>query len=238
LAAGAFDSPKLLLLSGVGPVSQIESHNIPIVHELRGVGKNLQDHPIVFLNVEVDSELSEKYAFEIDAPAMKEAREIWAKDKTGPLSHHNGTVWGGFLKIPSLDNSEEYKELNASVRAFMEKPTVPAFEMALSAPMLPPGHELPANHAYLSDVIFLMNPQSRGQVTLASNNPKDAPLIDVGYLSHSFDKRAMLLAIKESMMLFENSTLAKYFKGYVLGPKSSSDEDVKVRFIRNSIVFC
>src|SRR3954454_25027971 len=85
LAAGVFDSPKLLLLSGVGPVSQLESHNIPLVHELPGVGKNLQEHPIVFLNVEVDSVLSEKYAFEADPVAMKEARERWLVDKTGPL---------------------------------------------------------------------------------------------------------------------------------------------------------
>lgn len=234
LAAGAFDSPKLLLLSGIGPVSQLKSHNIPIVHELQGVGKNLQEHPIVFLNVEVDSALSEKYAFEADPVAMKEARETWVKDKTGPLSHHNGTVWGGFLKLPDLENSEEYKELDSDVRTYMEKPTVPAFETALSAPMLPPGHELPKGHAYLTDVVFLMNPQSRGHITLASDNPKDAPLIDIGFLSHAFDRKAMLLAIRESMNFFEKSALAKYFKGYILGPKSSSDEDINVNCFSSS----
>lgn len=233
LAAGAFDSPKLLLLSGVGPASQLEGHRIPIVHELRGVGRNLQEHPIVFLNVEVDSALSEKYSFELDALAMREARETWVKDKTGPLSHHNGTVYGGFLKLPDLETSEEYKELKADVRAFLGKPTVPAFEIALSAPMLPPGHQLQAGHAYLSNVVFLMNPQSRGQITLASDDPKEAPLIDIGFLNHAFDRKAMLLAIRESMNFFENSALAKYFKGYILGPKSSSDEDIIVGLAQN-----
>lgn len=228
LTAGAFDSAKLLLLSGVGPKSQLKKHGIDVVHELPGVGLNLQDHPIVYLNVEVDSILSEKHAFETNSDEMQRARDQWAKDKTGPLSHHNGTVWGAFLKLPALEASQEYKALDSEIREYMEKPSVPAFEMALSAPMLPPGTPLPSGSSYLNSVTFLMNPQSRGQVTLASANAKDAPLIDVAYMTHPFDKRAMLEAIREAMNFFQKSTLGKYFKGYLLGPRSTSDEDIEV----------
>lgn len=228
LTAGSFDSPKLLLLSGVGPKSQLEAHNINMVHELPGVGKNLQDHPIVFMNVEVDSALSEKYAFESDAVAMQQARDIWGKDNSGPLSHHNGTVFGAFLKLPVLEISEEYKALDLNVQEHMEKPEVPAFEMAYSAPMVPPGHQLQSGSAYLSAVVFLMNPQSRGQLKLSSSDAREHPLIDFGYLTSAFDKKAMLEAIKESMRFLETSSLAKYFKGYIHAPKSSSDSDIEV----------
>lgn len=228
LTAGTFDSAKLLLISGIGARDELQKHNIELVHELPGVGTNLQDHPVVFINVEVDSVLSEKYAFETDSLAMERARERWVEDKTGPLSHHNGTLFGAFLKLPALEASEEYKALNTDVREHMDKPTIPAFEMALSAPMLPPGHQLPAGSAYLSAVIFLMNPQSRGLLSLASSNSKDSPLIDVAYMSHAFDKRAMLESIRETMNFFQKSALGTYFKGYILGPKSSSDEHIEV----------
>ena len=58
LCAGAFNSPQLLMVSGVGPAAHLQSHGIAVVHDLPGVGQNLQDHPDFTLGYEVDSLLS------------------------------------------------------------------------------------------------------------------------------------------------------------------------------------
>jgi choline dehydrogenase-like flavoprotein len=183
---------------------------------------------VVFINVEVDSVLSEKYDFESSSDAMQQAEEIWAENRAGPLTHHNGTVWGAFVKLPDLEASHEFKALDAETQKFMLAPTVPAFEFAMSAPMLPPMHKPSPGNAYLSAVVFLMNPQSRGQVSLSSANPTDSVLIDPGYMTHVFDEKAMLDAIKETMNFFQNSAVGEYFRNYILAPKSVSDEHIIV----------
>jgi choline dehydrogenase-like flavoprotein len=75
LSAGAFDSPKIMLLSGIGPSEELASHGITTLHDLPGVGKNLQDHTVAFLSQEVDPVLSEIHEFESDADGILRARQ-------------------------------------------------------------------------------------------------------------------------------------------------------------------
>jgi choline dehydrogenase-like flavoprotein len=74
-----------------------------------------------------------------------------------------------------------------------------------------------------------MNPQSRGSVTLRSADPKDAPLVDPKYLDHPFDRKVMLELIRETLKFQQESAVSKYLKRYIIGPKSTSDDDILVR---------
>ena len=86
LAAGAIDSPKLLLLSGIGPAKDLEALHIPIVRDLPGVGKNLQDRLFLQLVTVQDPKGHHRTSY-IDSPvALEQAREEWKRSQTGPLS--------------------------------------------------------------------------------------------------------------------------------------------------------
>ena len=229
ISAGAFDSPKLLLLNGIGPADELAAHNINVVHDLPGVGKNLQDHLLVFLPMEVDPSLTDKHAFESDAAGIAQAQEQWLKDQTGPFTLHNSTMFGGFPKLPRLEDSAEFKALDKDLQKYLSKPTVPSYEILGNAPLAPPGFQLAADSAFLTLVAFLMNPQSRGEVTLRSTDPRDAPVIDPKYMEHPFDRKAILEIIREVVTYVQESDLKKYFKRFILGPASTSDEDIQVR---------
>lgn len=229
LCAGAIDSPKILLLSGIGKAAELEALGIKVVHELPGVGKNLQDHIIAPMSVLVDDALSDRYTFENDPEGIKRAREVWLKDGSGPLSHHHGSLLVGFLKLPALLGSEEFKALDAETREYLSRPSVPLFEMAAGLPMLPLVFSKVTDKAYLCWVAILLNSQSRGEVTLRSVDPNDAPVINPKYLEHPYDRKALLESIRETMRFQQHSAIGKYLKEYVQGPKSTSDEDILVR---------
>jgi choline dehydrogenase-like flavoprotein len=228
LCAGTFDTPKILLLSGIGPGVELASHGITIVQDLPGVGKNLHDHPCVFLTTEVDPILSEIHAFESDTDGVLRARQEWLATGTGPLTHHNGTIFGMFLKLPHLSESAEFKALDSNTQAHLSKPTVPHFEIANGSVLVPPGSLVPKDSSYMTPIAIVMNPQSNGSVTLRSADSKDAPLIDLKILDHPWDRKVMVDSIRETMKFQQESKVGKYFRRYILGPKSVSDEDILV----------
>ncbi|KAK9482111.1 GMC oxidoreductase [Lipomyces starkeyi] len=222
LSAGAIDTPKLLLLSGVGPKEQLQQHGIDIVHPLAGVGKNLRDRTAVFTVALVEDGYFDKHALEVDADRMKEARARWAKDGTGPLTVYNSSMVAAFLKIPRLYNQEEFKSLRPREKEFIQQDSVPHFEMIVNGP-LPPMLTIKDDETYLTYTTILMRPQSYGTVTLSSGNPDDGPIINPNFLGHAFDRRAMIEAVRETMRFQKESAMGKAFKAYIAGPKSESD---------------
>ncbi|KAF2182459.1 GMC oxidoreductase [Zopfia rhizophila CBS 207.26] len=227
LSAGALDSPKLLLLNGIGPVGELESLGIKVVRDLPGVGKHLQDHVMAFLTVEVDASQNDKYAFESNENMMLEAQALWKKDHSGALGLHNSTLWGGFLKLPGLEELPEFKALDERLQAHLLKETVPTYEFCGNTIVIPPGTKLPEGSTYLSMVSFLMNPMSRGSIKLSSANPEDKPVIDLAYLEHPYDRRVFTEGIRQTWKkVFENPEIKKYVKKTLFGPASLSDEDI------------
>jgi choline dehydrogenase-like flavoprotein len=207
----------------------LSAHGIKSIHSLPGVGENLHSHPLIFISTEVSAGLTDKHAFESDPSAIAEARTLWIADKSGPLGHHNGTVWGGFLKLAALEQSHEFKALDPSLREYLCSPAVPAFELTGNQFRTPLGSTLPAESSYLSYAGILVSAQSVGNMTLASSNAKDAPIVDPKYLDHPYDRRAMLEIVKEMMRFQQHSGLSRYFKQYLVGPNSAGEEEIQVR---------
>jgi choline dehydrogenase-like flavoprotein len=228
LSAGALDTPKLLLLNGIGPAAELKPLGIDVVHDLPGVGKDLRDHILAFVCAEVDTSLTERGAFESNADGIRDAQLLWNQSQTGPFAHHNSTLFGGFLRDPHLEEYEEFQSLPKDVQQFLSKPTVPAWEFAGCAALFPPGHQLSPDSDYMSMVTFLMNPQSVGEVTLSSANPQDAPVLDFNYFEHPFDKKLMAEAVRTTVKFFEESDIKKHFKKFIFAPASGSDEDMEV----------
>lgn len=80
---------------------------------------------------------------------------------------------------------------------------------------------------YLTMFITLMNPQSKGSVSIASADPNVAPVIDPNYLASPYDRAALKEATKETLRILEAPYLKQYIKHPILAPSSANDEDIE-----------
>ncbi|KAF1936337.1 choline dehydrogenase [Clathrospora elynae] len=234
LCAGAIDTPKLLLLNGIGPASELSALGIEVKHDLPGVGKHLQDHVLTFMSVEVLGTTNARHAFETSPTLITEAEEAWARDQSGAFLLHYSSLWGGFLKLPDLESFPEYAALPQDMQDFLAKPTVPSYEFASNMPLWPPGTELEQGNTYMTLVTFLMNPMSSGSVTLRSANASCNPIITLNYLTHPYDARILREGIRSTWTkLVDNPVIAPSVVRTLLGPKSMTDVDIDA-FVREN----
>jgi len=184
VCAGAIGSPQLLLLSGVGPVSQLRQFSIPLVLDLPGVGANLQDHPSVGLIYQCREPVSLLNAEKLPSTLR------YLCFKNGPLTSNVGEG-GGFVKISS-------------------KSPVPEIQFHFGPGYFKNhGLETINDHAY-SFGPTLIHPHSRGTITLRSSNPLDSPRICANYFSDPHDLDVMVEGIKVSREIGKAPALAKY----------------------------
>jgi choline dehydrogenase len=195
LCAGAVGSPQLLLLSGVGPVEQLERLDIPVAAPLEGVGRNLQDRLGVMLRWTCPEPVS------LDGAATRWNTLRYRFQKTGPLAS-NLIEAGAFVKSRAT--------LDACDLEIMFAPLY-EIEKGLARPAAQRGFTLFAAP---------LQPKSRGSVTLASADPSEAPRIDPGYLSEPEDRERLAQAEERARGIVEAGPFAEY-----LGAAASRDTD-------------
>ena len=129
LAAGAVDSPKLLLLSGIGPAKDLQELSIPLVQDLPGVGKNLHDRLFLELVTVQDPRGHHRRSY-LDSPAaLEQARKQWMTSQSGPLSDYYLPQMISYLRSDSILSSQEFKNLDSETQHFMRAETRPFYEM-------------------------------------------------------------------------------------------------------------
>lgn len=139
LSGDAIDTPKLLLLSGIGPKQEPSQHGIETVVDHPYVGKNMEDHIMVLQSVELKKGVNAKNYLVADPQKLKEAKEQFLKDGTGPPASFYGTVMVVFSKPdPSILESEEYKSLSEEAQEHLKLSKVPTTELAFGAANLNP----------------------------------------------------------------------------------------------------
>lgn len=151
LSAGALASPKLLLLSGIGPAEALRAHDIPVFVDLPGVGKNLQDHlqlPMIF-------------------------RSKIAMPRT--------TLLTGNALFVNTKNEDSPVDLQINFTPSLPQPLAPVLP-DLGGPVC----------IFLP---ILVQPESRGEVTLRSKNPADAPVVNPKYLDSEADVAVLSKAV-------------------------------------------
>jgi choline dehydrogenase-like flavoprotein len=188
LSAGAFNSPQLLMASGVGPAAHLRELGIDVVHDLPGVGQNLQDH----LDIVVNKRLHSTDLFGRSLPgALRLLREIhqYRRHRTGMVSSNLAEA-GGFVKS----------------RATLDIPDLQLhFVPALLGDRA--SKKRPRGHGYACHVCVL-RPQSRGEVRLRSSDMRDAPLIDPRFLSDAQDLDGMVEGVRIVRRIFAQHSLA------------------------------
>ncbi|GKZ26050.1 hypothetical protein AbraIFM66951_005080 [Aspergillus brasiliensis] len=224
LAAGAFQSPKILQLSGVGGAELLEKHGVDVVMDLPGVGQNLQDHMISYTAFRANPEIETKDSLIRQEPeALGQAMQEYTATKSGPLASL-GVHTYAYLPLPESDRSalqalltdhtpessrghratQSYYDIAKTTIVDAEQPSA-AYLAALGqtnyAKDLTDG-SIPAASPgkFVTLGVMLSQPLSRGSVQITSTNPEDPPIIDPGYLSNPLDLEVIsrhLLSIKD-----------------------------------------
>ncbi|KAL5280461.1 hypothetical protein ACFFRR_004439 [Megaselia abdita] len=196
VSAGSIDSPKLLMLSGVGPRKELEKLKIPVVQDLP-VGSNLQDHVSVVMFFKIRKNISP------DVKTMDSLYE-YLRNGTGPL----GSV--GIFNLHSFKtfNSEESFPEIGYYFGFSE---TGSFErLGLDPNIDEPVREAEKTHDIFGVLVCLMRPRSAGYIKLRSNDYKDPPIIHPNYLSDEYDIRTLLKGVKFQASLDRTITFKEY----------------------------
>ena len=206
LCAGAFHSPQLLMVSGVGPAQELKKFDIPVIHDLPGVGQNLQDHPDFIFGYSADS--LDLIGISLGG-TVKLTGEIikYVRSREGMIAT-NFAEAGGFLKTdPSLEAPDV--QLHFVVSLVEDH-----------------ARKLHMAHGYSCHVCVL-RPKSRGQITLASNSMQDAPLIDPAFLAEEEDLETLVNGYKLTKQLMDAPSFTKIRKKDVFTPNVKTDDDIR-----------
>ena len=195
LSASAFNSPKLLMLSGIGPAEHLTAHGIEVVHNLPGVGRNLQDHLEVWVQQECTQPITLNGWLNPFAKALIGAR--WFFFKSG-LGASNQFESNGYIRSrPGLAFPDiQYHFLAGAI----------AYDGSSAAE----GHGFQAH-------LGANKPKSRGWVKLKSSDPAAAPELVFNYLSEEQDKEAFRAGLRFTREIFAQPAFDPY-RGRELSP--------------------
>jgi choline dehydrogenase-like flavoprotein len=208
LSAGAFNSPKLLMLSGIGPGDALETAGVRTIHELPGVGENLQEH--VDSCVLQESLKSDGFRASLSGllrMAPEPFRYLFGRK--GKLES-SVTQAGAFLKT-----SEDH-----------EIPDVQLHFLPLLYDDSGRDLKLMSRNGYSCHVCVL-RPKSTGRVTLKSADPDDDPVIDLNFLTHPDDCKTLVNGIRLVRKILAASAFDDY-RGEELNPGSDAQSDDEI----------
>ena len=191
VTSGGIGSPRLLLLSGIGPADHLRQVGVEVVHDLPGVGSNLQDH----LDLYAMAECSGDYTYDnyVSCTAPRGRAPVHAvQARPGGLDACSRPAASGTPnRSASQPDIQFHLGLGSGIEAGVEK-------------LKNPGVTL--NSAFL-------RPRSRGTVRLSSADPADAPLIDPNYWSDPYDRRLSLQGLRMAREILQQPALRPFLLG-------------------------
>ncbi len=204
LAAGAIGSPQLLLLSGVGPASDLREHGIDAVADRPGVGANLQDHLQLRTIFKVDgiTTLNERYHSRFGFVGMFAEYVLWRR---GPLAMAPSQL--------GLFTRSDADQARANLQYHVQPLSLDKFGEPL--------HTFPAFTASVCN----LQPTSRGAIRLRSREPGDAPRIAPNYLSTDQDRRIAASSIRLTRRIAAQPALKPYHPDEYLPGAAVRDDD-------------
>jgi len=217
LSGGAFNSPQLLLLSGIGPADELRALGIKSVVDLPGVGRNLQDHASIALVFDASGPFTFDNELRLDRMLISLAR--W---------HLFGSGVIGALPVGAQGFIRTRENLDRPDLQLLISP------VAMDAKIWFPGWRAPRGHA-LSVANVLLHPRSRGSVKLRSADPQDKPLIQFNLLQAEDDRAAFRRYIRFTRNYFETQPAAGLVSREVLpGARAQTDAELDA-FVRSRI---
>ena len=193
VAASAINSPKLLMLSGIGPAAHLAEHGIDVIADRPGVGANLQDHLELYIQMAASQPVTLYTYWNLLGKAYVGAR--WLLNRTGPGASNQFESCAFLRSAPNVGYPDiQFHFLPLAVRY--------------------DGQAAAEGHGYQAHV-GPMRSQSRGAVTLRSAAPDDAPVIRFNYMSHERDWVEFRHCIRLAREIFGQPAFAPYAKAEI-----------------------
>jgi choline dehydrogenase len=198
LAAGAIGTPRILLSSGIGPAAELEALGIEVVCHSPRVGKNLADHLTAGIVLHARRPVS------LTGARRPAAIARYARSRRGLLSSNVCEAYGYLRSDPALAECD--LELLFAPAAFVEE-----------------GLRLPTEHGFTLGCV-LLQPESRGEVRLASRDPRVPPVIEARYLSdpEGSDESRLLAGLRRCVEIAKSSPLVEEQDGLIVPHPESS----------------
>lgn len=207
LSAGAINTPQILMLSGIGPKSHLEELGIDLVQDLK-VGENLQDHLFY-----------PGFMFKLHPKTVPQFHPLHAIDelyryfmyRDGEMGTISLTNFLGFIntkknsRYPNLELHHVFQGQNDRY-LLPEMIRAGSYDDAIAAAQVEANKEAPTANFYP----ILLNPKSRGRITLKSNDPQDKPLIDLNLLDDKEDEEVLLEGIRYSEKMLRTKNFSKH----------------------------
>ena len=212
LSAGSINSSKILQLSGVGDPELLKQNNIEVIHELPGVGQNLQDHLEIYIQ---HKSKTKDTLYNLSTNYFTQAIEgiKWFLLKQGMLTYSHLEL-GGFVKT-----SDKYKHPNIQLHFFPS--------LVINHGLTNPSFDGFQFHASPN------RPKSRGFVKIKSDNYLDSPKIQFNYLEDEEDLQQMRDSVKIANKIFKQDSMKKYL-GDLLRPGYETTEKELDAIIRET----
>jgi choline dehydrogenase-like flavoprotein len=230
VSCGAYRTPQLLMLSGIGNSKDLERHDIPLAVDAPEVGQNLHDHLATCLFWKLEHP---EHGLSLGTPLWKDP----AFQKGLPADFF------AFLNVPNEilekglrtdSESPENHHLLSPEKCHLESFVVYAPAGAPFASM-----DIPGDGTHITTVAMGMHPTSRGSVTISSKDPLAAPIIDPNYYSTEADRVSIRFGIRQALRLLQETPHGKSIKatevppdGYPALTAESTDEELDARVAR------
>jgi choline dehydrogenase len=213
LSAGAINTPKTLMLSGIGGGDQLGEAGIKVVHDSPGVGNNLQDHVNVNVQYECTRPVSATPCLRLHRKALLGLR--WLLTKTGPGATNHFEV-AGYIK--SGDDVVH-----------------PDLQLLFFPLLVSDAGKAPAQRHGFQVAITQLRSRSRGAIRLRDSKPESSPLILFNYLQDSQDLVELRLGIEKTREIFSAPAFSDYLGNEILPGSAVIDESQTNEFIRKHL---
>jgi choline dehydrogenase len=214
LAAGSIGSPTLLQRSGIGDPNDLREAGVEVLHELPGVGKNLQDHCDLDIVYELRRYMSMDRLTRMYRPYSIAVGLQYLLSRSGPLA--STLVEGGAFSFGNPDEPTPDLQFHF----------LPAAGVEAGIAKLPVGYGCTLNS-------YFLHPRSRGSVRIASADPARPPLIDPNYIADPYDLRMSAEGLRQMREIMAQRSMARLVKRELLvGDRPLRTEEDHVRYVR------
>lgn len=213
IAASSINSPKLLMLSGIGPAAHLSEHGIEIVANRAGVGQNLQDHLELYLQMASSQPITLYKHWNLFSKALIGAQWLFTKTGLGASNQFESAAFvrsKAGVKYPDI----QYHFLPMAIRYDGKAPAE--------------GHGFQAH-------VGPMRSPSRGEITLRSNDPREAPKILFNYMSHEKDWEDFRTCIRLTREIFAQDAFKPYVKHEIQPGEALQSDDELNGFIKEHV---
>ncbi|KAL8747701.1 MAG: hypothetical protein Q9190_000442 [Brigantiaea leucoxantha] len=229
VSGGAINSPKLLMLSGVGPKEQLSKLGIPVVTDIPAIGTNLYNHLFPVIELKVTPDVMTVWQWSSNATEKPLAEQQYRSNASGPLAWDNGLVYAAFRVPDSVFegvNGTHYTSLPKDrPHVLIEYSTVPFLRSI-------------GNTSVVTAWASLVQPEASGYVTLRSKDYREDPLIHANYFGSEADKAAVRWGYKKLREIGASNELESVVRRELYpGSNVTTDEDVWAAIQQQSFSF-